>query len=128
MAAKELLSELRLMVNGLPLVMMFNEAVTLSMSQPVPATPLKFVTSSWNVLPPYHCTVSAVRMPGLLPGETVAPLVMIKPAPPVKIVPVPLSVVLLAMTTLLFKYAVPPTSWKSAVLVPLPTTKLPTLL
>ena len=126
--ASELPSELRLTVNGLPLVVRVSAPVTLSRSQPVPAVPAKFVTSSWYVLPPYHCTLSAVRMPGLLPGETVAPLVMTTPVLPVKSVPLPLRVALLAITTWLFKKAVPPTSWKSAGLLPLPTTRFPTLL
>ena len=121
-------SDERLMVNGFPLLMLLSTPVTLSRSNAVPATPFIFVTSNWKVLPPYHCIASTVKMPGLFPGEIVAPLVITTPLPPVKIVPLPLRVALLATTNWLFNNAVPLTSCNSAVLTPLPTTKLPTLL
>ena len=79
MAAKELVSEVRLMVIGLPLAVIVNAPVMLSKSETVPAVPVKFVNPSWKVLPPYHCTVSAVRVPMKLPGAIVAPLVMTNP-------------------------------------------------
>ena len=105
-----------------------NAPVILSKLEPMPATPVKLVTAKLNALPPYHCTLSAVRIPMPLPGVIVAPLVMTKPAPPVKIVPAPVMVALLVTTTWPFNRAVPPASWKYAALVPLPTTKLPALL